>query len=148
MGFSLPNLTGCNGKTKCEKVDVKRGKYLIIDELTLIDTKVIDMILNDETYNDYFIFLLGDVDEDGKYYQCSISDNIILPNNYNLQYTKYNKSFRFDDELNIKLDRLREQMINLYNDDLRNVKIQQFVKAEFNKNFVNKEDIIFNNDDI
>ena len=51
---------------KTEKVNINRGKFLIIDELTLINTDTIEKILNDEKYNDYFIFLLGDIDADGK----------------------------------------------------------------------------------
>ena len=123
MGFSLPNLTGSNGKIKTEKVNINRGKYLIIDEATLINTDTIEKILLDEEYNDYFIFILGDIDEDGKFYQCSIDKNIINPSNYDIQYTKYTKSYRFNDELNNKLDYLRKFMFEVYDDEFKNFKV-------------------------
>ena len=91
---------------------------------------------------------MGDIDEDGKFYQCSIDKNIINPSNYDIQYTKYTKSYRFNDELNNKLDYLRKFMNEVYDDEFKNFKVVNYIKKAFKDNFFNKEDVIFNDNDI
>jgi hypothetical protein len=149
MGFSLPNLTGKCGTFKTEKAIIPNCKYLIIDELTLINYKDIETIINDINYKNSFIFLLGDIDYKGFYYQCSLpSIKVIKPINYNFQYVYYNKTFRFNNELFNILKKLRYYMINYNNSkDKLNI-IKNKVKKYFKNCFYNKEDIIFNNDDI
>jgi len=156
LGYSNPNLTGnCNGKA-VEKIRNNDIKYIVIDELTLIDNKVIKQIIKE--YNECFIFLLGDIEEDGNFFQCSLpSVRIFKPNekNYNIQYVKYTKSYRFDNNLKNKLDSLRLWISdNLHKETnklryLKNSKkIIDYVKSNFDKCFYNKEDVIYNNEDV
>ena len=58
-------------------------------ELTLNNKKTVETVINQDAGR-CFIFLIGDVDEDGFYYQASISKDIFNPSNYkNIQYVKY-----------------------------------------------------------
>ena len=95
-------------------------------------------------FKNCFIFLLGDVDEDGTKYQCSINDNIYKPN-VNTQYIKFIKAYRFEPELNEKLLLLRKYMKDFKNDIL-------LLKHNFNKlfkdRFFNSNVIKFNKEDI
>lgn len=143
LGYSLPNLTGKCGTTTTEKIKNTNIKIIIGDELTLNDNKIITQIINDPLYKHCFIFLLGDVDYNGFFYQCSLPTiNVLNPNKINCQYVKYTKTFRFNEELNNKLDNLRELMKNQESID----NLNNYVKSNFN--FYNKEDIIFNDIDI
>jgi hypothetical protein len=144
-GLSIPKITGkCNlsKKGKSKKSNIKKYKYIIVDEITLIDPKTIEYIINNNP--NCFIILLGDVDLNGKYYQCSLSD-VINPSTLNCQYIQYIKSYRFEEELNNKLQLLRTEMnspkCNKYN-------IIKYVKTLFKDNFKNKDDVIFNKSDI
>ena len=143
FGLSLPKLTGFMDGKQCEKIETGFIKYKVIDELTLINKNIIDTIIkNDDNLN--FIFLLGDIDFDGFFYQCSITKNIINPSKYNLQYVEYTKSYRFDGVIQAKIKQLRTDM-----KDSNNV-YELYIKFKklFTDNFYNKETLIFNNDDI
>jgi len=145
-GYSLPNLTGKCGSVKTEKHSNNNIKYMVIDEPTLISKNIIDDVISE--YPDIFIFLVGDIREDGFYFQCSINNNVINPSTYDLQYVEYTKSFRFEPELDLKLDNLRQTML-LYKDDLnRNKKLFDYVKESFSGNFKDLKDITFNHRDI
>ena len=143
-GYSLPNLIGSIGTKKTEKIRNHNIKYIIIDELTLIDSKNIQTIIND--YKHCFIFLLGDVDEDGTFYQCTLPTVKIFKPSNNIQYTKYTKSYRFDDELNNKLNDLREFMKVNINDQCKNLLLYQYVLNNFK--MYDKNDIEFNKIDV
>jgi hypothetical protein len=145
IGLSLPKLTGEMNGAKVEQYNTGYAKYKALDELTLNNKKTVETVINQDAGR-CFIFLIGDVDEDGFYYQASISKDIFNPSNYkNIQYVKYLKTYRFDDELNEKLQAIRKFMRTgnsnpylLYN----------HVKQHFKDNFYNKDDIIFNNNDV
>ena len=145
IGLSLPKLTGEMNGAKVEQYNTGYAKYKALDELTLNNKKTVETVINQDAGR-CFIFLIGDVDEDGFYYQASISKDIFNPSNYkNIQYVKYLKTYRFDNELNEKLQAIRKFMRTgnsnpylLYN----------HVKQHFKDNFYNKDDIIFNNNDV
>ena len=139
IGLSLPKLTGEMNGIKVDKYEGNQIRYLIIDELTLINEKIVKQLINQ--FKNCFIFILGDVDTDGKYYQCSIDNKVIKPNK-NMQYVRYEKSYRFDDELNNKLNQLREYM------NKGPKYIYEVVKTLFKQNFKNKTDVNFNEGDI
>lgn len=142
IGLSLPKLTGEMNGQKVDKYSGKNIRYIVIDEATLIDSKVIKQIIKEFWW--CFIIILGDVDYDGNYYQCSVQNKVIKPNTIkNLQYIAYTKSYRFDNELNGKLDKLRCQMTNKEPNT-----IYQFVKKVFGDNFKNKSEVSFEDGDI
>lgn len=146
IGLSLPNLTGKCGSTNTEKHSNNNIKFLILDEPTLINPNIIDDVISE--YPDIFIFLVGDIREDGFFFQCSINNNVINPSTYDLQYVEYTKSFRFEPELDLKLDKLREIMILYKDEPNRNKKLFDFVKEFFSENFKDLKDITFNDRDI
>lgn len=169
-GHSIPQLTGGSENFKCEKTTDKNLKHIIIDEATLLSK--LDIIHIISNYKHAFIFILGDVDKDGFYYQASVTKNVFNPStdthfeeylyykdgslkganiyNFNLQYIKYTKTFRFDENLNNKLNIVRDVMkkekkiSNYYHIQ----KILECVKEQFADNFVKIEDVIFNDKDI
>lgn len=129
-------------------------KYIVIDEITLISEETILEI--QKLYPDKIIILIGDVDEDGFYYQCSldIMENfkVINPSNHNIQVIKYTKNYRFTQELNNKLDELRNEMRTISQkfkpDIIRKKKISEFVENKFKSCFYKKEQIKFNKNDM
>jgi hypothetical protein len=144
LGYSIPNLIGKCNKISCEKITNNNIKYIVIDEMTLIDKNSIDNII--KNYKHCFIFLLGDVEETGFYYQCSLpSIKLYLPNKdtHNITYTK---SYRFDNELNDKLNLLRSHMKDNYKKNDRLDLMNKFIKQHFKS--YNKKDILFNDNDI
>jgi hypothetical protein len=73
-------------------------------------------------YRHCIIFILGDIEFDGMYYQCSMMNKVVIPSKIkNCQYVKYTKSFRFDTELNDNLDQLRTKMVE-YNGNIQLLK--------------------------
>ena len=150
MGYSMNKLTGItrNGSKieKTEKIDNSRIKYIILDEATLLNKDDVECIIKD--YSDKIIFILGDIDEDDFYYQCSININIIKPSSLNCQYIKFTKSYRFDNELNDKLNDLRTFMKTNYGKNGAIKNLNNYVKDNFSMCFKNKEDIVFNENDI
>jgi len=172
-GHSIPQLTGGSAGFKCEQTTDKNIKHIIIDEATLLNKLDIQNIIYNYRYA--FIFILGDVDEDGFYYQASVTNKVFNPStdnyyyheletatgvkkegfapidyHFNLQYIKYLKTFRFDENLNSKLNVLRDVMkkekkISKY---YHIQKILECVKEQFADNFMKIDDVIFNNNDI
>lgn len=142
IGLSIPKLTGtCNGK-KCEQTANKNIKIIILDEATLNNKQAVDYII--KKYYWCFIFLLGDIDKDGFYYQCSIDKNIYTDFS-KCQYIKYTKTFRFDEQLNNKLQELRAKMRE-YDGDIN--LLYNYVKMEYKNHFINKEDLNFLDTDV
>lgn len=144
FGLSLPKLTGTMNGKAVEKINTGFIKYKVIDELTLNNKNIIDTIIKDDD-NRNFIFLLGDIDYNGFFYQCSITKNIFNPSQYkDLQYVEYTKSYRFDEELHTKINKVRTDMKeskNVYELYIKFIKL-------FADNFYNKENIIINKNDI
>lgn len=144
LGYSLPNLIGKCGSIKCEKITNNNIKYIVIDEMTLIDKKNIEYII--KLYPHCFIFLLGDVEESGMFYQCSLPSIKIYFPNKDTQNITYTKSYRFNTELNDKLELLRKHMNQNYKKNDRLELMNKFIKTHFTS--YNKKDIIFNDIDI
>ena len=148
IGLSLPKLTGNADNEKCEKITNNNIKYIIIDELTLIGANAKDDII--KLYPNCYIFLVGDIDNDNFYYQCSGGVNAVLkPTEHkNLQCITYTKTYRFDEELDKKLKVLRKTMREYKKHIFANRDLFNYVKKEFSMCFKNKEDIIYNDEDI
>jgi hypothetical protein len=168
-GHSIPQLTGGTEEFKCEKTTDKNIKHIIIDEATLLNKlDIIHIIAN---YPSCFIFILGDVDFDGTYYQASVTKQVFNPSvdsyfeeeifdkngelksfithDYNLQYMQYLKTFRFDENLNNKLNILREEMKIEYENKYTKINnIIKCVKKEFANNFMKIEDVTYNENDV
>ena len=143
-GISLPKLTGEMNCKQVEKFNSNRYKYIVNDELTLQSSKTVETIINDNKGK--FIILMGDVEYDGFYYQCSIGSNVVNPSKINCQYIKYTKNYRFEPEFNDKVNDLRQFM---YNNKGQTQKLYEYVKNEFSGCFKNKiSDIQFNDDDV
>jgi hypothetical protein len=143
-GLSLPKLTGEMNGQVVEKYNTSSYKYIVDDELTLQNKKIVDTVINDN--KDKFIILMGDVDYDGFYYQCSIGNNVINPSKINCQYIKYLKNYRFELSFNNKVNKLRDFMkVNKGNTK----KLYEYFKIEFGSCFRQKvKDITFNDNDI
>ena len=150
LGYSMPKLTGIcrdnNKETTSEKITNNNIKYIVLDEATLLNDKDIQQIIKD--YPQCIIFIIGDIDEDDFYYQCSVNNCIFKPSKNKCQYVKYTTSYRFDNELNNYLDKLRIFMKSNYNSLNSRFTLFNYVKQEFNKLFYNKEDVVFNDNDI
>jgi hypothetical protein len=135
--YSIPNLTGdCNGKAT-EKIYDPNIKTIVLDEYTLLGSKVVNRICN--LYKEEFIILIGDVDEDNYYYQCTLPDlDIKIPSGF--QIIKYFKNYRFDTQLNNRLLALRDFMKSNNNKfDL----LKQYIKDNFKECIYKLEDIKF-----
>lgn len=139
IGQSLPKLIGeMNGLT----VDKYKGtniRYIIVDEKTLVTNKVLKQIIKQYPWT--FIFILGDIDDDGLMYQCTLNKEEYKPYRWG-QYIRYNKTYRFDEQLNKKLRELRKYTVN------DSYSIYREVKRLFNDNFKKLEDVNFNDGDI
>lgn len=142
-GISLPKLTGeMNGK-EVEKFNNTKYKYIVNDELTLQSYKTVNTIIKDN--KDKFIILMGDVEKDGFFYQCSIGGNVFNPSKIQCQYIKYTKNYRFDEPFNNKINDLRAFMNkNRGKTDL----LYSYVKKEFNGCFKKFKEINFNENDV
>lgn len=142
-GLSLPKITGfINGSPIDKPTIVKNFRYIFHDETTLSNMTNAKYI-NDQ-YSHCFRFYIGDVDEDGFYYQASIDKiGVISPVSMKCQYIKYTKVFRHDDFLLGKLKELRKEM-KLTKDI--NVLYDKF-KLLFKDCFRDKDEVNFNNDD-
>ena len=136
-GLSLPKLTGEINGAKCEKVNIISSKYEIYDEMTLISKSIIEKRIKE---NKNFIFLIGDVDHH-RFYQCSIGGDVYYPN-ASTQYIKYTKSYRFDDELNEKIQEVRRIMCRYSENDYC-----EYLRL-FKDNIRDEKDVIINEDDI
>ena len=75
--LSINKLVGITNDKKTEKVNIK-SKYLFFDELTMWNKK--DVLSAIKDYQNKFIFLAGDIDYDGRFYQCNLDNEVIKPN--------------------------------------------------------------------
>jgi hypothetical protein len=127
--LSINKLVGEN----CEKVEVS-NKILLLDELTMWNKKDILQCIKD--YKRKFIFMAGDINYNGEFFQCNINNSVINPSTIkNVQFVTYIKNYRFDNELNNILDGLRNCKTKKEQTD--------YINIYFKNNFKNKEDIIF-----
>lgn len=145
IGLSHQKLTGDADGEKCVKITNNNIKYIVIDELTLIHKKTIDKIINE--YNDIFIFLVGDITKQGHSYQCKIYNEIYTPNNQT-QYIEFKKTYRFDNDLNDIILKVRESQLT-HKDKVNNINLHlKECKKLFADRYFNKEDVKFNDEDV
>ena len=143
-GISLPKLTGEMNGQKVDKFNSSRYKYIVDDELTLQSPQTVKIIINDNQTK--FIILMGDIDADGMFFQCSIGSNVFNPSKIKCQYIKYTKNYRFEPEFNDKVNDLRTFMSNNRG---KTSKLYDYVKSEFSTCFRKKiKDINFGVGDI
>lgn len=116
----------------CDKARIT-NKILFLDELTMWKKEHIETAL--ELYKHKFVFLAGDIDFDGRFYQCNNQNEVINPSELNCQFVKYFKNFRFDDNLNNLLDGLRE--CDSVEEQLK------YINIHFKDCFKNKKDVIY-----
>ncbi len=138
---------------KSEKAKNKDIRRIALDEATHLHHESIIKITNAESYSSMFIFIMGDIDEDNFYYQCSNRNNVI--NDFSkLQYISYSKSYRFDNKLNKNLDDLRKQMkyikSKIIDDDFKALNFLKywFFNSPFKQCIKDINDIKFNDDDV
>jgi len=143
IGMSYQRLLGIG----TEQFKSKNIKYIVIDEITLIDEKIINLLR--KTFYWCYIFIIGDVEND-IFYQCSLNSvKVINPKDYtDIQQVKYLKSYRFNTELEQKLDALREIKLK-YSDryDINKI-LKIHVYELFKTCLISKDDITFNKEDI
>jgi len=130
--LSINKLVGKTGDKKSEKVKVT-SKILFLDELTMWIKKDVLQVISD--YPNKFIFLAGDIDFNGRFYQCNLQNEIIIPSELNCQFVTYLQNFRFDAELNEILDGLRKCV----NKEQR----KRYIDIHFKNNMKTKENVIF-----
>jgi len=113
---------------------------ILIDEITMIDKKYINMIIQKCPYSQ--IFIAGDIDKYG-YYQCAFKDvDVIIPDDNKI--VNFTTNYRCKDkELLKRLNNLREYM-KLTN--FHNFKIKKYVIKEFSDRFIDKDELIKNYD--
>jgi hypothetical protein len=130
--LSINKLVGKTGDKKSEKVKVT-SKILFLDELTMWNKKDVLQVISD--YPNKFIFLAGDIELNGRFYQCNLQNEVIIPSELNCQFVTYLQNFRFDAELNEILDGLRKCV----NKEQR----KRYIDIHFKNNMKTKENVIF-----
>lgn len=138
---------------KCERIKLNEFcKVIALDENTMINNKIIRQVSQD--YPDKRILIIGDIDEDGFNFQCSLSTDLIEdfelfnPKYYDCQTIKYTINYRFDKELNDKLNDLRVFMKDNKDKPNRITLLNEYVNNNFKECFVDKSEIKFNKGDI
>lgn len=152
---SLNRLIGEVNNRKCDKL-IKNpfSKIEVIDELTLVNDSVIKHRIKELNEKGKILFIIGDVNDDGFNYQCSLNSSFVdgfkmfNPNDYNCQFIDYTTNYRFDEELNIKLDRLREFMEINKNENNKNELVYDYVLNNFSECIYHKSMINFNRGDM
>jgi hypothetical protein len=71
--LSINKIIGKTNNKKSEKIIV-RNKYIFLDELTMWKEEHINQVIKEYPYK--FVFLAGDIDFDGKFYQCNLKNYI------------------------------------------------------------------------
>ena len=129
--LSINKLLGKTGLQASEKVIVKE-KFIFCDELTMWEKEDVIQVINDNPRK--FIFLAGDIDYNGKFYQCSLQNKVINPSKIkNLQFITYTKNYRFDEQLN-------DILVNFRKCETQKQQ-NEYIKLHFKDNFRTKEQI-------
>jgi hypothetical protein len=156
IGVSWNSLIG----HKCDKFKNNNIKYILIDEITLINKWVIDktMLL----YPYCIIFLIGDVAEK-LYYQCSLNNvEVIKPSQYpDLQTITYIENFRFKSQehkrriyyIRKKMEQLTDEEERIKNEDLdepfnKLFHIKNYCLTLYKDSIIDIDDITFNPEDV
>lgn len=142
---STPKITGEMNDIEVDTI-TRIYNFILADEATLTDAQQYIKMINDKKH--CFIFICGDIEDDGFAFQCRAQNKVIKPSSINCQYVKYTKTYRFSDELNEKIMKIRKIMKNLHNNkmlsDITRTRILfDYIKNMFNDKFYNKEDIIY-----
>ena len=131
--LSINKLLGKTGVHKSEKIIINQ-KFIFCDELTMWEKEDVIQVITDNPRK--FIFLAGDIDYNGKFYQCSLHNKVINPSKIkNLQFITYTKNYRFDEELN-------EILINFRKCETQKQQ-NEYIKLHFKDNFKTKKEIIW-----
>lgn len=113
----------CEGYLKYNKIP----SIIFIDEATQIDKKHIKEIIKLCPYS--IIFIAGDIDENGDYYQCPFPKVNIIDSFKNMGFIKYTHNYRCKDDILLeKLNSLREYMKET---DFNNESIKKYVLENF-----------------
>ena len=139
---------------KCEPIKINPYCEIIAaDEATLINNCYLHKMIN-EIYPEKRFLIIGDIDNEGFNYQCTLSNNLIEgfkmfnPSDYNCQLLQYTKNYRFDYELNEKLDQLRTYMKLNTTSQNKNKLIEEYVKSNFADCYIDKSQINYNVGDL
>jgi 5S rRNA maturation endonuclease (ribonuclease M5) len=125
---------------------------IVLDESTMISSTTISRIIYE--FPDKRIIIIGDIDSNGFNYQCSLSDSLVKgfkhfnPKYFNCQSITYTKNYRFDEELNNKLDKLRHFMKTNKDTPNKEQLLSDHVSNEFSSCFVDKSQINFKDGDM
>ena len=130
--LTINKITGKTNNKNSEKVKVTND-IIFLDEATMLDEKEILQIINE--YPHKFIFIAGDIDYNGKFYQCIMNNKLIKPCNLNCQFVTYTTNYRFDANLNQLLDGLRKC-------DTKE-KQNEYINIHFKNNIQSIENIIY-----
>jgi len=146
---SLDKLLG----NKCDKLKINSFcQMIVLDESTMISSTTISRIIYE--FPDKRIIIIGDIDSNGFNYQCSLSDSLVKgfkhfnPKYFNCQSITYTKNYRFDEELNNKLDKLRHFMKTNKDTPNKEQLLSDYVSNEFSSCFVDKSQINFKDGDM
>lgn len=129
---------------ECDNIDTTPYKIIVIDELTLLSEDIIYKLL--DVFKNNFVFLIGDIAQIGKLtfnFQVGLSENSFNYDNKKHQLINYVKNYRFDENLNNKLDILRQLMIDNYKSIYRNDIIKKKVLELFKDRIFDYDKIIY-----
>jgi len=114
----------------------KPPPYIFIDEITQIDEKYIKSIIKKCPYS--IIFIAGDIDKDGDYYQCSFKDvNVISKFDKKWGFTEYIHNYRCKD--NILLQKLNDLRTYMKETKFNNKLIVAYVIENFKDRITTEE---------
>jgi hypothetical protein len=130
--LSINKIIGKTNNKKSEKIIV-RNKYIFLDELTMWKEEHINQVVKE--YRHKFIFLAGDIDYDGKFYQCNLNNTVVKPYQLNCQFVTYKTNYRFDEQLNQLLDGLRKCNTR--------EKQNEYINIHFKNNIQSIENVIY-----
>jgi len=140
---------------KCEKLKTNDFfRIEVYDEATLINNSFIKNRIQACRQMGKRIFIIGDIDKDGFNFQCSLNDDLVKgfkmcdPSTHTAQLIQYSNNYRFDNELNNKLDKLREFMKNNKDNSNKLNLLNKYILTNFKECIKNKEDITYNKNDL
>lgn len=127
---------------QCERVEIKES-VIFCDELTMWDAEQVKKLIN--MYPNKIIILCGDIEFKGVYFQLDSGFNTVLNLDDladNFQIVKYIKNYRFDEDLNLILDNMRNitNKKELINYTRQNFKFLKLEDINFNNHFIGLTD--------
>ena len=127
---------------QCERVEIKES-IIFCDELTMWDAEQVKKLIS--LYPNKIIILCGDIDFKGVYFQLDSGFNTVLnldDISDNFQIVKYIKNYRFDEDLNLILDNMRNitNKKELIKYTRQNFKFMKLDDINFNNKFIGLTD--------